>query len=152
MSLHVSASRPLQVDDLESLQTKVRLRGGKLIAYEEVMSGLFVSVRAYRVRWVAENGDRRASAIPSFLVTLLLGPWSIQGPLWSLSAHAWNWRGGFEVTEPVMKASVGSNIFVPHHVSVGLSRQAAECRKVAWTLLAVLLLLVVGWIAWNVRR
>ena len=54
MSIHIEISQGLRVDNLTMLQEKVRLHGGHLIAYSQVVSVIFYSARNYTVKWIAE--------------------------------------------------------------------------------------------------
>jgi hypothetical protein len=94
MSLHIEITQGLRVDNLVELQDRVYLRGGRLIVYSEVISALLLSARSYKVKWLACPEERKRAAIPSIIVTMILGWWAFTGPYWSLAALTWNLARG----------------------------------------------------------
>lgn len=152
MSVHIHVSHDLRVDDLKSLQDKVRLRGGRLIAYSEVLSAFFISARSFRVRWVASAAERKTAGFPSILITALLGWWAITGPYWSISALIWNSRGGFDVTEPLLRAHPGNPSLLGHAEAIALAASQDSAKRQARTICATLIVLMIGalgYLAWS---
>ena len=142
MSLHLEITQGLRVDDLQALQDKVRLRGGRLVAYSEVMSALMISARSYTVRWIASPESRVSAALPSILVTVLLGWWAILGPYRSITALVWNGRGGVDVTEALLKAHVGNSSFLGYSETVELGTFQESASRVSRRICVVIALLL----------
>lgn len=128
MSLHLEINQGLRVDDLPSLQAKVRLRGGRLIAYAEVISAALFSARSYKVKWVSSEEGQKQAGRTSTIITAMLGWWAIAGPYWTLSALIWNKRGGFDVTDALLRAHPGNQSLLGYAdaVALGAFQQSAN--------------------------
>ena len=150
MSLHFEISQGLRVDDLPALQDKVRLRGGRLIAYAEVISALLISARSYKVKWVASPGEAVNAGIPSTVVTALLGWWAIAGPYWSLTALIWNKRGGFDVTDALLRAHPGNSSLLGYSETTALGAFQETASRVALRICIAVVVLLVGTLAYLV--
>jgi cytochrome c oxidase assembly factor CtaG len=142
MSLHLEITQGLRVDDLASLQDKVRLRGGRLIAYSEVISAIMISARSYTVKWVASPEMRISAGIPSMIVTALLGWWAILGPYRSVTALIWNRRGGVDITDALLRAHAGNSSLLGYSdtVALGAFQESASrlSRRICGGALALL--------------
>ena len=155
MSLHLEISQGLRVDDLQSLQDKVRLRGGRLIAYSEVMSAIMISARSYTVKWVASADARVGAGVPSIIVTALLGWWAILGPYRSIAAFIWNRRGGIDVTDALLRAHPGNSSLLGYPEIAALSafqESASRLSRQICAGLLVLLVLGIAYLIWSVSR
>jgi hypothetical protein len=153
MSLHVEISQGLRVEDLPALQNKVRLRGGRLIAYAEVISALLISARSYKVKWIATPEERKSAGILSTVVSAVLGWWAIAGPYWTITAFVWNGRGGFDVTEALLRAHPGNTSLLGYSEASALSAFQDSASRVAFWICAALAILVVGaigYLVWSV--
>jgi len=155
MSIHINVSQGLRVDDLPALQDKVRLRGGKLIAYSEVISALLISARSYRVKWIATEGERSRAGILSTIITALLGWWAIRGPYWSITALIWNKRGGFDVTEALLRAHPGNSSLLSYSDEMALGAFHESASRVSRRICLALVVLVVGafaYLIWSASK
>lgn len=156
MSLHVEGSQGLQVGDLAALQNQVRLRGGLLIVYAEVVSALMFSVRSYKVKWVAAASERVAAGLPSTLITSLLGWWAIFGPYRSITALIWNKRGGFDVTDALLRAYPGNFSLLSYSAATAIAEFEESAsrisRRVCLTLFGLLAIGLVCMIWWASRK
>jgi hypothetical protein len=153
MSLHLEISQGLRVDDLQSLQDKVRLRGGRLIAYSEVMSMVMISARSYTVRWVASPEARISGGLPSVIVTALLGWWAILGPYRSITAFIWNLRGGLDVTDALLRTHPGNASLLGYQDLTALSTLQESASRLSRKICAgfvVLLILGLAYLVWSV--
>jgi len=155
MSVHLEISQGLRVDDLQSLQDKVRLRGGRLIAYSEVISALMISARSYTVRWVATPEGRISAGVPSTIVTGLLGWWAIFGPYRSITALVWNQRGGVDVTDALLRAYPGNSSFLGYSDTTALGEFQESASRLSRRIcagMAVLLVAAITWLIWSSSR
>lgn len=152
MAIYIAASQELKVDNLRELQNKVSLKGGRLIVYCEVISALFLSARSYRVRWIADSSERKSAGAISSAITCLLGWWSIPGPYWSISALICNLRGGFDVTEGLMKAHPGNTSLLEYSDARALADYREECprraRNICFGLVGCFVIFVV-YLVWS---
>jgi len=152
MALHIEISQGLRVDDLPALQDKVRLRGGRLIAYAEVISAALISARSYRVKWIATPEERKSAGLAPTMVTALLGWWSIAGPYWSIIAFIWNRRGGFDVTDALLRAHPGNSTLLGYSEESALSAFHEDARRVALRIsgsLAFFALIGLSYMVWK---
>lgn len=133
MSLHFEVTHGLRVDDLPSLQNKVRLKGGRLVAYSEVISAMIISAHSYRVKWIAVESERRSGGLLSNLVTGFLGWWALFGPYKTIAALIWNLRGGVDVTDALMRAHPGNSSLLGYSETVALDAfQESASRLTRW--------------------
>lgn len=145
MSLHIEVFQDLRVGDLKSLQDTVQLKGGRLIAYSEVVSVLMISARSYRVKWVAAPVGRFFPGVLSSVITAFLGWWALFGPYRTMSALIWNWRGGFDVTDALLRAHPGNSSLLGYSETVALGAfQESADRVSRWICCAALSLLAVS--------
>lgn len=155
MSILIDASHGLQIADLRALQDKVQLRGGRLVAYAEVMSFFFLCVRSYRVKWIATSAERGQAGLPSTALTTLLGGWALTGPYHSIAAFVWNGRGGLDLTEGLLRADPRSTSPLGYSDQARLSEFEESTRRIAlrifWS--AILLLLATcAYMVWRVSK
>ena len=150
MSLHLEISQGLRVDNLLELQNKVNLRGGCLIAYSEVISALLLSARSYKVKWVAAPEERKRAGVPSTIVTLILGWWAFAGPYRSFSALIWNRRGGFDVTDALLRAYPGNKTLLTYSEAASMSDFQDSVGRPARRICAILLVMLLGAVAYAV--
>jgi len=155
MSLHLEITQGLRVDDLKSLQDKVQLRGGRLIAYSEVLSAIMFSARSYTVRWVASPEMRISAGVPSTIVTALFGWWSIFGPYRSITALIWNRRGGVDVTDALLRAHPGNSSLLGYSdtAALGAFQESASrlSRRICAGMFALLAAALV-YLIWNASK
>jgi hypothetical protein len=152
MSLHLEITQGLRVDDLPSLQDKVRLKGGQLIAYAEVISALMISARSYSVKWVASPERRISAGVPSMIVTALLGWWAIFGPYRTITALVWNQRGGFDVTAALLRAHPGNCSLLGYSDAAALGAFQESASRVSRRICAgviALLIAAIAYLAWS---
>ena len=155
MSVHIEISQGLRVEKLEDLQAKVQLKGGRLVAYSEVISALMISARAYRVRWIPSPEGRVSAGMISSVITAILGWWALPGPLWSLTALIWNWRGGIDITEGLLAAHPGSNQLLRYSDLSAMERFQEEARSTAMRILgvvAIILVALLAYVIWSANR
>jgi hypothetical protein len=155
MSLHLEISQGLRVDDLSALQEKVQLRGGRLVAYTEVISAVLISARSYKVKWVGSPEERRRAGVLSTVVTAILGWWAIVGPYRSITAFIWNSRGGFDVTDALLRAHPGNSSLLGYSETVALGAfQESASRPAKRVCLGLLILFLVtfGCLMWTFSR
>ena len=155
MSLHIHVTQELQVSDLKSLQDRVRLRGGHLIAYLEVLSAFFISARSYKVKWVASAGERANAGILSSVVTGLFGWWEIAGPYWSITALIWNGRGGFDITDSLMRAHPGNASLLGYSEAAALRASQEGASRLSRRICIILIVLLacgLGYLVWTASR
>jgi hypothetical protein len=150
MSIHIHVTQELQVPDLKSLQDRVRLRGGHLVAYLEVRSAFFISARSYKVKWVATPSERNGAGFWSSLVTGLFGWWAIAGPYWSITALIWNWRGGFDVTDSLMRAHPGNSSLLSFSEASALRTSQENASRLSRRICTALIVLLIGGLAYLV--
>lgn len=150
MSLHIEITQGLRVDDLQSLQDKVRLRGGHLIAYAEVISALMISARSYSVKWVASPEGRISAGVPSMIVTALLGWWALLGPYRSITALVWNRRGGFDVTAALLRAHPGNSSLLGYSDTAAFGAFQESASRVSRRICAGVIVLLVAAVAYFV--
>ena len=150
--LHIETSLGLRIPDLEQLQEKVRLQGGRLVVYLEVLSAVFISARSYRVRWVSPAAGRVACGFPSSLISALLGWWAIFGPFWTVLALIWNGRGGLDLTDGLMRAEPGSTQFLAYPEMKALSDIHDRARIVALWIVWSVILGLIGWLGFMVWK
>lgn len=131
MSLHLEITQGLRVDDLQSLQDKVRLRGGRLIVYSEVISAILMSARTYKVKWVSTAEARNSAGIYSTVITGFLGWWAIAGPYWTLSALIWNKRGGVDLTDALLRAHPGNQSLLGYTDAVALGAFQESANRIS---------------------
>jgi hypothetical protein len=152
MSLHLEINQGLRVDDLPSLQDKVRLHGGRLVAYAEVISAALFSARSYKVKWVSPQDGPERAGLTSSIITALLGWWAIAGPYWTLSALIWNKRGGFDVTDALMRAHPGNQSFLGYADAMALGAFQQSANRLSARICIGTTLVVLGVIACLVWR
>jgi hypothetical protein len=155
MSLHLEITQGLRVDDLQALQDKVRLRGGRLIAYSEVISAIMISAKSYTVRWVATPEMRISAGVPSMIVTALLGWWAILGPYRSIAALIWNRRGGVDVTDALLREHPGNASLLDYSdtAALGAFQESASnlSRRICAAMFA-LLVLILAYLIWSTSK
>ena len=155
MSLHLEITQGLRVDDLKSLQDKVHLRGGRLIAYSEVISAALISARSYKVKWIASTEERKLAGLASTIITGVLGWWAIAGPYWTITAIIWNKRGGFDVTDALLRAHPGNQSLLGYSDAVALSWNEPSASRVAIRIcigILILALCALIYIIWRVQK
>jgi hypothetical protein len=153
MSIHIEITQGLRVDNLQILQDKVRLRGGRLIAYSEVISAILISARSYKVKWVATPTERQGAGLFSTVITAVLGWWSFAGPYWSITALIWNKRGGHDITDALLKAHPGNKSLLGHSDAVAFGAFQESASKIAFRVcvgLAITAALAFGVFIWYV--
>ncbi len=150
MAIHVDISQGLRIDDLERLQAKVHLRGGRLVAYSEVISAVILSARSYHVRWIPRLEERRSSGWISSAVTVVLGWWAFPGPLWSLTALVWNFRGGVDLTDGLMAAYSGNKSPIGYSDMSVMERFHDEARALALKILWCMVAIFIAWFAYAI--
>jgi hypothetical protein len=133
----------------------VRLRGGRLVAYSEVMSALFISIRSYKVKWIATSNERGKAGVPSSALTAILGWWAFFGPYQSIAALVWNGRGGIDITDALLRADPRSTSLLGYSDAAKFSEFEDSGRRIAlrifWS--AVLLLVAaLAYLMWSVSR
>ena len=152
MSLHVEITQGLRVDNLQMLQEKVRLRGGRLIAYSEVISALLISARSYKVKWVASSEERKSAGLVSTLITAILGWWAIAGPYWSITALIWNKRGGYDITDALLRAHPGNQSLLGYSDAVALGTFQESAGRIAFRIcvgFAITAVSALGFAIWH---
>jgi hypothetical protein len=143
MSLHLEITQGLRVDDLQALQDKVRLRGGRLIAYSEVISAALISARSYKVKWIASPADKKSAGIGSTIITAILGWWAIAGPYWSITALIWNKRGGYDVTDALLRAHPGNQSLIGHSDAIPFAEFHESASRIALRICAIIAVIAV---------
>jgi len=155
MPLHIDITQGLKVENLEELQSMVRLRGGHLIAYSEVVSAVFLSAKTYKVKWVPNLEARWSASLPSSVLTGLLGWWGISGPLWTLTALIWNQRGGYELTSALLASHLGNKPLVGYSEQSAMRALEETARKPALKIVISAIVLVVAlfcYLMWHYSR
>jgi len=155
MALHIDITQGLKVDDLEELQAMVHLRGGHLIAYSEVVSAVILSARTYKVKWVPTLDARWSAALPSSVLTGLLGWWGFLGPLWTLTALIWNQRGGYDLTSALLNSHAGNKPLVGYSVQSAMGAFEESARRPALLIVisvVVSVLVMFGFLIWRHSR
>lgn len=155
MSLHIEISQGLRIEKLEELQARVHLKGGRLVAYSEVISALMLSARAYRVKWVPSEKERVSSGVLSSVLTAMLGWWALAGPLWSITALIWNCRGGVDITDGLMARHPGSTSPLRYSDLSAMQRFQEDARSSAMKILAVIVAIIVvliGFAVWSATK
>lgn len=155
MAVHVDITQGLKVENLEELQTMVQLRGGRLIAYSEVVSAIFFSARTYKVKWVPSLDARWSASLPSSVLSSLLGWWGISGPLWTLTALIWNKRGGYDLTSALLAAHPGNKPLVGYSEQSAMRALEEAARKPALIIVIAAVVSVVAlfcYLMWHYSR
>ena len=89
---------PVEIQDLVD---RVRERGGSLVLFQRVFSIGAVTWREAVFEYVPPHGSRTFHVIKNSLLTLLLGPWSVYGPVLVVDALITNLSGGLASREYV---------------------------------------------------
>lgn len=129
--MHFEVAQGLRVNDLASQQDRVRLRGGRLVAYAAVVSVLFLSARNYRVKWIASPAEKTQGGISSSVLSAVFGWWSLQGPYYTIAALVWNFRGGVDITDALLRVDPRSSSLLGYADEVRLSEFEEGVRRIA---------------------
>ncbi len=140
----MSASQGIRVDNLDKLQKMVASNNGRLVAYTMVVSCIFISARNYHIKWVSSEKYSVSSGFPATIVSILLGWWSPYGPYWTLSGIIWNFRGGVDITNSLMKASPGCPVVLDYSDQSALNDFQTRANKPALIILCSSLIILVG--------
>lgn len=147
MGLHFDVSQGLRVDDLASLQDRVRLRGGRLVAYSGVVSLLLICARNYRVKWIATTEAKIRGGVSSSVLSAIFGWWSLHGPYQTIAALIWNGRGGVDITKSLLRVDPRSTSLLGYGDEVRFSEFEDSVRRTALRIFWGSVLLLIGAIA-----
>lgn len=91
-------SIPTTITNLPELQERVARYGGRIIAYQRVLSAIVGSVATTEHEWVPPGTGAVRGGLKHTLVTLFFGWWSFAGFFWTITALIHNLGGGHDMT------------------------------------------------------
>lgn len=154
MALHLDISQGVRIDNLASLQDRVQLRGGRLVVYAEVLSAIVMSIRSYKVRWTPSPEAKRLAGLGSSILSSILGWWAVFGPFHTLYALVWNFKGGVDVTDALLRAHPASTSPLSHPAAAKLFEYHVSVRRTTmWLFWGIVFLLAAlfSYLVWTAR-
>lgn len=127
-----------QQKNLPHLLEKLAQEGGSIVEYKCVLSAIFYTNFSTRCFWVPEHRSHKLQGLIASIPTLLLGWWSIAGPVLTLCTLTTNLQGGIDVTEAFTSPSPNGELS-PEVVQKMADQAKFQKRMVISTLLAFIL-------------